>query len=409
MNAAGIKPIAYLAPEIPALSATFVYEEILGLERRGYKIIPISVRRAHPTVEKQAKLEARTHYLYERSSWKLFSSFLGCTISRPLLVTKALGLLLGDIIRSSPLKPASWKLAYQFLAGCRLAAIMEQHDCGHLHIHFAHVPTQIGMYASALSGHPFTFVAHANDIFERALLLKQKAVRAKQLITISEFNKSYLTKQGIPEDRISIVRCGVSFESAEPEPVPGEQDIYRVGTLGRLVEKKGIDTLIRSCALLRDRSIPVKLEICGDGPLGPELEAIAQECEFEDHVEFLGSISHSEVADWLKRQHLFVLACKTDAQGDKDGIPVVLMEAMSQSVPVVSTRVSGVPELVVHGHTGLLAEPDDPEDLAKQMNLLLGSDEERRRLAENALEHVESEFSMKANLDRLEKWFPKKR
>lgn len=393
--------IAYLAPEIPAISATFVYEELLGIERRGLSVIPFSVHRPSRAACGQAALLERTRIVYEGSKLGMLAQGL---VGMPLFgrsAWKALRWLATDMAELGLLKLQSWKLAFQFLAAVRLARLLKQHRCVHLHVHFAHVPTQIAMYASALSGIPFTVMAHANDIFERGLLLPRKAQRALKFLTISEYNCEHLKRNGVEADRLAVVRCGVSFSAqAAPRPVmPRER--YRLGTLGRLVEKKGVDVLIRALAELRGGKYSVELDIAGDGPLRNELEALAAELGLAESVHFKGGLAHGEVAAWMGGLDAFVLACKQDANGDMDGIPVVLMEAMSQFVPVVSTRLSGVPELVVHEATGLLAIAADPVDLACQIDRLLMSEALRRDLAAGAHAHVMQEFSQEVNLDRL--------
>ncbi len=392
--------MAYLAPEIPALSATFVYEEMFGLERCGVSIVPVSVHRPHQPAHGQEELASRVRYLYEGSKALLalngivrLFSFRGAP--------KALTWLVSDMLECGLFKAGSWKLAFQFLAAGKLAAILRQEKCTHLHVHFAHVPTQIAMYAAALADVPFTIMAHANDIFERGLLLERKAKRAVRMLTISEHNRAYLESVGVPADKLAVLRCGVSFASRHSVPEWGAKDHYRIGTLGRLVEKKGVDVLIRAVAQTRNRPYRIELSIAGDGPLRAELERLVAELNLGDVVRFEGSMPHHRVQEWMHGLDAFVLACKPDANGDMDGIPVVLMEAMSQSVPVISTRLSGIPELVVDGETGLLAAPGDAGDLATQIDRLLNASELRRSLAEKAVEHVRSEFSREVNIDRL--------
>lgn len=392
--------IAYLAPEIPALSATFVYEEFLGLERLGIGVVPVSVHRPQQPALGQEVLAARVHYLYGGSKTELLLSGL---LRLPFFAgaSRALGWLLTDIVECGPLRPATWKLAYQYLAAVRLAGILRQERCTHLHVHFAHVPTQIGMYAAAMAGIPFTVMAHANDIFERGLLLARKAERAAKFLTISEYNRAYLERIGVAPAKLAVMRCGVSFPVREMPPSHQRRLSYRIGTLGRLVEKKGVDDLIRAVGLLGERACRIELSIAGDGPLRGELERLVAELRLDDRVRFEGNLPHRRVREWMHGLDMFVLACKPDANGDMDGIPVVLMEAMSQLVPVVSTRLSGIPELIVDGDTGLLANPGDPTDLAEQIDRLLDAPELRRALAERAEAHVCREFGQQVNLERL--------
>jgi len=392
--------IAYLAPELPALSATFVYEELLGLERRGLAVLPITVRPPASVARGQDALAQRTRVLYDRSAPALVLQGLASLPGFGARTLKALGWLLADMLRVGPWRLESWKLAYQWLMGARLAKMLRREQCVHLHVHFAHTPTQIAMYASAFAGVPFTVMAHANDIFERGLLLPQKASRARKLLTISRFNIAHLLSVGVPADRITVVRCGVSFPLRSDLPSFAPAARRRVGTLCRLVEKKGVDDLLRALALLPP-TMPVELCIAGGGPERAALESLARELGITERVRFDGPVAHDAVTAWLRSLDVFAMACKPDANGDMDGIPVALMEAMSQRVPVLSTRLSGIPELVMHEQTGLLANPADPASVATQLQRMLSDPELCRRLTEAAVVHVQAEFGQDTNLDRL--------
>lgn len=388
--------IAYLAPEIPALSATFVYEELHALERQGVTVVPISVHSPGAVAQGEQALAERVEVVYDRAKWKI--ALVGL-LQLPFQPGAALALswLWKDMRLCGLASANAWKLFFQCLAAVRVAAVLRRDACVHLHIHFAHVPTQIGMYAAALAGIPFTVMAHANDIFERGLLLVQKAERAKKFVTISDHNLAYLKSLGLPLEKLAVVRCGVSFQPPAVWPDAAQKPTFRIGTLGRLVEKKGVDVLLRSLVGVEN----VQLSVAGDGPLLAELQALANELGIAGRVEFAGSLSHREVAAWLAGLDVFVLACKQDRNGDMDGIPVVLMEAMSQGVPVISTRLSGIPELVVDGESGLLAAPADVDDLRNKLVQLLASAELRSNLARAAEAHVCEEFGQQANIDRL--------
>jgi colanic acid/amylovoran biosynthesis glycosyltransferase len=398
--------IAYLAPEIPALSATFVYEELLALERCGFNVIPVSVRRPSTVAEGQESLATRTYILYDSSRFVIpFQGLLGM-FSHGTRLLQALKWLVSDMAEVGYLRSTSWKLAYQFLAAVKLASLLRANGCEHLHVHFAHVPTQIAMYASALSGIPFTIMAHANDIFERGLLLQRKSERAKRLLTISLHNQRFLQGLGISRCRLAIVRCGVSFAietKRQHRSLDGRP--FRIGTLGRMVEKKGFDVLIRALALLKVSGRSVELQIAGDGPLKNELDNLGQTLRVAELVCFQGELPHHQVATWMRDLDVFVLACKQDRNGDMDGIPVVLMEAMSQSVPVISTRLSGIPELVIHDDTGLLARPNDHEDLARQIDRLIESPRLAEAISRRGCEHVVAEFGQANNIERLIGYF----
>jgi glycosyltransferase involved in cell wall biosynthesis len=172
-----------------------------------------------------------------------------------------------------------------------------------------------------------------------------------------------------------------------------------------MVEKKGFDDLIRACGILDERDIPFHLEIGGDGPMLTELQTLAGDENLAERVSFIGPLAHDQVPKWLQRLDLFVLACKKDRNGDMDGIPVVLMEAMLSGVPVISTRISGIPELVEDGQSGLLAEPANPDQLAGAIARLLSDQNLCRDLRKHAIAQVQTEFDLATNVARLNELF----
>lgn len=400
-----VETICYLAPELTALEATFVYQELLALESRGVNIVPVSIRRPSKYLVGHDDLLERTVYLYEAGGVATIKHLLRLILRLRQSHLHGLRYLFSDMCKVGFLRLQSWKLFFQYMMATRLADIMVENRCQHLHIHFAHVSAQIGMYASAMTGVPFTVMAHANDIFERGLLLAEKAERSMKFLTISEFNRRYLENQGVAPDKLAVVRCGVSFRMCPVPEMPLQRNVLRLGTLGRLVEKKGVDVLVRALAKLKSGGAAIQLSIAGDGPLLFELKQLAEELKVADAVIFEGALPHARVSEWMQSLDIFVLACKPDANGDMDGIPVALMEAMSQAVPVVSSQMSGIPELVIHERTGLLSTPGDVDDLADKIKRFADSPELRLRLARQAQLHLANEFGQDVNLDRLQRYF----
>jgi glycosyltransferase involved in cell wall biosynthesis len=318
---------------------------------------------------------------------------------------RVLASAVGDAGRVGLLNRVGLGLLYRFMVAARAARILLDENCTHLHVHFAHIPTDIAMYAAGLSAIPFSFTAHANDIFERGWLLEQKVRRAKFAVTISEHNRQFLIEKGCPENKIHVVRCGVdpgafaAGHARPPHPIP------KIGTLGRMVEKKGIDDLIRACQILKDQNRAFHLEIVGDGPMQSELQALVSDGDLAEQVHFKGPLAHEQVPEWLQGLDMFVLACKKDRYGDMDGIPVVLMEAMLAGVPVISCRISGIPELIEDGQSGLLAEPEDPAELARAIARLLSDDNLQNDFRTNAMAKVQAEFELSKNVAVLDKLF----
>ena len=394
--------IAYLAPEIPSISGTFVYKEILTLQDKGIKVVPISIHKVETIVEEKRikELAKNTIYLYRQS---LITALIGSMVfflKEPISYLNTLLMVFRDIYISRITQLSSWKLLYQFVYASIAAKAIRENDCQYLHIHFAHVPTQIGMYASSLTKVPFSFTSHANDIFENNFLLKQKIERAKAAVTISEYNYRFLSERGINADKLKIVRCGIDPSDRHFVPKSKISGVPAIGSLGRLIEKKGMDDTILALSKLHQQGIDFRLEIGGDGPLNDYLKEIVKQHDLTDKIEFKGAIPNDRVYDWLKNLDIFVLACKEDSKGDRDGIPVVLMEAMLVGVPVISTSISGIPELIQNEQSGFLAQPSDPESLASTIDKVLHWSD-LAGITQEARNKVTGEFELKNNVDRL--------
>ena len=402
VNQTKIKKIGCLAPEIPSLSATFVYNEILKLEKNGVEVIPISVHYPNTVAEQPFlnDLKLKTYYLYNHS---LFHSikvnlYLGVKCMKQYL--GALYQMVGDIIKCDKLSYAI-KIPYQFMMGAVVADILTKEGCELLHVHFAHVPTQIAMYAAKISDTPYTFTSHANDLFERGNLIQKKVNRSFCSITISEYNKQYLVSKGVESNKIRIVRCGVDSKGIMSKPIKKDRGKLVVGTLARIVEKKGIDTLLESTKILYEKSMPIELKVAGDGPL---LEAFKKKYDSlirQGIICFEGALRNDFVFDWLEELDLFVLACKKDKYGDQDGIPVVLMEAMAKGIPVLSTEISGIPELVVNDVTGFMVPPNNSISLADKIEQLANDISKLERVRKPAIRHIQKEFDADVNIFRL--------
>jgi glycosyltransferase involved in cell wall biosynthesis len=400
--------IAYLAPEIPALSATFVYHEIIALGSMGFDVLPISVHLpAIPALEEEARILAEQTILLYPQGWRSFlTAAVLCKLRHPCRYLATIAMLLQDMWTLGCCNRAAAGLFYRFLAATRLARILEAHGCRHLHVHFAHVPTDIAMYAARLAGISFSFTSHANDLFERGWLLKEKVARSAQAMTISEYNRRFLVAQGADEGKIAIVRCGVSpgrFSGLREHTAPGALPV--IGSLGRLVAKKGFDTLITAAGMLQRSGCRFRLEIAGDGPLREALAAQAEQEGAAGMITFLGPVANDRIPSWLAGLNQFVLACRVDAQGDMDGIPVALMEAMASGVPVISTTVSAVPELIEDGRSGLLVPSASPPALAEAIARLLNDTELRARCIAGGRQKIEGEFSEEANAKQLSQLF----
>lgn len=401
-----MRTIAYIAPEVVSLSETFVHQEIHAVEALGYRVLPFAVHAPlYPARESQG-IAHRTTVLHEGRAWRRIVPGLTSLVRLGRPAWHGVRTVLSDMRSLGFGSREAWRLPGQLLDAARVAQVLVRQHSSHIHAHFIHEPTQIAMYASALTGIPFTCTAHGPDLFRHGQLLVQKARRATRLMTVSHYNKDWLEARGIEPERIEVVRCTAELGQHAPPRHRLRTGPYRIGALCQLVERKGIDDLLRALAMLiRSGCAPVKLLIAGEGPERLRLQVLADQLGIHMHVDFIGSLAHHAVAHWMRTLDLFVAPSKVDRHGDVDGIPLALMEAMSLGLPVVSTRVSGVPELVIEDQTGYLAEPASPSSLASQIDRAMAEPERARGLGRAARAHVRWEFGREVNLRRLVRHF----
>ena len=396
------KKVLYIAPELPALSATFVYNELFELRRLGHGVVPVSVHRpAHDAGEAVNDRLGEVFFLYESGGGSWLVSALASVLSGPLRFCAAITLLIKDVLSAGVFSRLGAGLIYRFLASCELARLVKARGVSHIHAHFAHVPADIAMYAAKIAGIDFSVMGHANDLFQRGWLLAEKIDRSAFFATISRYNVEYLSRFNADRGKIKIIRCGVDGACFTRPQGRAQNSPARLGFLGRLVEKKGVDVLLRAAKTVQQSGVEFDLEIAGDGPESARLRELAGELGLSG-VRFLGSMDHGRVASWLGSLDGFILPCVKDSNGDMDGIPVSLMEAMLAGVPVVSTDLSGVPELVIPHETGYVAESASAASLAEKVLELLGeSREEGERRVQAAISHVKKEFDMAGNARAL--------
>jgi glycosyltransferase involved in cell wall biosynthesis len=400
-----MKKIAYLAPEIPSLSATFVYGEILALQQRNITITSLSIDRPHlPELDiNLQQLLAKTTFLYERHWLAVLQDNFAVFRQNPFRYLAIIGLIFQDILHLGLFNSTALKLLYHFWQASAVASILQRNQCEHLHIHFSYVPTQVGMYGALLANIPFSFTSHANDLFERCWLMKQKINRCQFAVTISEYNRQFLKTKinQIKIDKVKVIHCGINLNDYTFQLKSSFSETIRIKSLGRFVEKKGFDTLILAAVTLRNQGLDFHLEIGGDGPEKAKLWQLITEYQLSSHITLVGSLSHQAVFPWLREADIFVLACKQDHNGDRDGIPVVLMEAMAVGIPVISTQISGIPELIEDGVSGFLAVPNDSQSLADKIMQCLSQSEQMPMITSQARAKIEASFNIEKTTEQL--------
>jgi glycosyltransferase involved in cell wall biosynthesis len=272
----------------------------------------------------------------------------------------------------------------------------------HVHAHFATYPALGAWLAWRLTGVPYSFTAHAHDIFVHQLFLAHKARDARFVVAISEYNRRFLSAGAPDSAPIHVVHCGVDPEAYafRARDLPGDGDL-RALCVAALVEYKGHRVLLDALAGGSNGLERIRLDLVGGGELRDELEAHAARLGIADRVTFLGGRREEEVRSLLERSDMFVLPSVVSRNGDMEGLPVALMEALASGLPTVSTRQSGIPELVREGETGALAEPADPESLRAALSRVLGDPSATRAWAEEGRRLVEAEFDIRESGRRM--------
>ena len=384
--------LLYVGAQLPKRSETFVYREVLGLRDRG---VSVGVASVHPPEQhlgdpRLDALAAEAIPVYGRGVAGKLRAVVGGRLRNPA------GGLPG--LRETP--PAYWpKHALQVVAGDALARRVRGRGFTHVHAHMAHVPATVAMACARSLGVPFSFTGHAADLFRDRSALRTKLRRAAFVACISHWHRGFYRElvPGLTDARLPVIRCGVDLNDFAVVPPVDQPHLVAVG---RLVPKKGFDVLLR--ALARDEApAATRLTLAGDGPEGPVLRRLAKELGLTDRIRFAGALSNEAVRDLMAKAAAFVLPCRQAADGDRDGIPVVLMEAMARGVPVISGDLPTIRELVSDKVSGLMVPPGDPVELALAIARLLTDEALRARLGAGGRARVTEEFSQAVNLERL--------
>jgi colanic acid/amylovoran biosynthesis glycosyltransferase len=278
---------------------------------------------------------------------------------------------------------------------------VRQFDPDVIHAHWASYPSTAAMALGRLVGKPFGFTCHAHDIFVHDHLLREKIESAAVPVTVSRYNVAWLAKHVTPRagDRLNVIHCGVDLANLPFQDEGREEDL--IVTVGRLDPIKGFDVLVDALGELKRRGRRFRCQIIGAGPLRRALQAAIDRQGLSAAVELVGARPQPEVRAALCRATVFTLPSEIAPSGDRDGIPVSLMEAMAAGAPVVSTRVSGIPELIEDEREGLLVSPQDPRGLADALGRLLDDVALRRRLAVAARAKIEREFDAASEAAKL--------
>lgn len=377
----------------PRLSETFVLQELLELERRGLDLHVVALRRPAEIVQQDAlsELRASVEYLpespaqYQRLRVRL--AHTAFFLQRRLAYVNALAEAMASPEFSRSLGARAALLAHRIV---RLGSPP-------LYVHFAHKPATVGRLAALLAGVPYALSAHAKDIWLTPEdELTRKVRDAEVVLTCTEEGREQLADLADGHTPVRLAYHGVELKQRTRFPRSGEPP--RVLAVGRLVEKKGHASLLQAAALLRDRGLDFTLRLAGEGPEWSRLQRLVHQLGLGDRVVFLGPLTESEVEAEYTGADVFALPCRKLANGDQDGLPNVILEAMAHGLPVVSTRLGGIVEAVVDEESGLLADQDDTSGFARRLGRLLEQPELRERIGREGRRRVAERFERSANL-----------
>ncbi len=371
--------LAMILKGYPRISETFISNEIRLLEKRGVKIHIISMRKpreefAHKSI---SEIKAEVSYLPSTVEGCLEGLF-GSTDEDAGLKDPRYGKdseftvridKIWDTLRETK-SQASFKHMLQ--AEYIVEKVLPGSDIFHIHAHFAHSPTSVARNASRLSGLPFSFTAHAKDIYTQApSKITAKISEAKFAVTCTGYNCKYLEEIAPEGKPIHKVYHGIDLKLFTSDKPFSSAPPYEIFTVARFTPKKGLPTVFKALKKLDEKGIDFSYKIVGDGDDRESTLAMVDELGLSKRVTWLGTKAHEEVLELYRTADLFALGCEIAENGDRDGIPNVLAESMAMSVPVVATTVSGIPELVEHGKTGMLVESGDYEAMADAMEKIL--------------------------------------
>jgi colanic acid/amylovoran biosynthesis glycosyltransferase len=396
--------IAYIVSLFPALSETFILNELINHEKAGLEVTVFSIKKFNGGMvhNKAAPLIDKTVYLGGQFWIKIFFLHLYILVSRPKVYLATLYKLLffktNIKIRLNSLAVFFCSPYYSFVA--------KKQNITHLHAHFATYPALLAWILSRFNSIPFSVTAHAHDIYLNQDVLKIFSDDAKAIITISNFNKNFILdklgwKATAKEKIVSVIHCGLDLTAfdfnADKTSQYGTDRKFRILSVGRLSGIKGYKYLLDALALLKEGGYEFSCEIIGDGPLKHELRKQSDALNLDVCVTFLGAKTSDEVIAQMREADLFVIACAIDKHEGHDGIPVAFMEAMALGVPVIGTSISGIPELIIHGKTGLCASPQNPTSLKENISHRIDNYGNTFDMVKNAKFIIEQEFDIEKN------------
>jgi glycosyltransferase involved in cell wall biosynthesis len=395
------KTVGIILKGYPRLSETFIINEILLLEALGHTLHIFALRNPAEAMvhERVQQVRARVTYIPDYL-WQSLGAVVHTNIRlwwrRPGIYWQALRFAMRNSWRQHSVATIKRFAQAAYLVEKGLPGT----DVVHAHAHFSHDPTTVAFFVSWLTGMGYSFSAHAKDIYLQAPdFLRQKIDRARFVVTCTEYNKTYL--QQITGTATPIWRCyhGINLDFFSV-PVQSYANVCpHILSIGRLVPKKGFPTLLQALHRLRQKGTDFRCTIIGNGPMESVLRQQIADLALEAHVEILAPMSQEALLQYYRSAHVFALACEVHHDGDRDGLPNVIVEAMAMGLPVVSTHISGIPECLEHGVHGILVAEKDSEAFADGLATLLSQPDRARQYGQAGREKVARDFDALRNVE----------
>jgi len=394
--------VAYIVSRFPKLTETFILNELQAVENQGVQVelFPLQRERTttmHPDAQRWVRQAHYTPWM----SLAVLRSNLAMLVQKPGNYLGALAAMLWSAHGSA--RYFAGVLAF-FPKSIHLARRMAREDITHIHAHFASHPATAALIIHRLTGIPYSFTAHGSDIHRDQHMLKEKTVAAAFVVPISRFNREVILKASGGEyaEKMRIIHCGVDTGRFQPvQRAAANGRPLQITCVGTLHEVKGQRHLIKACQILHDRGLNFHCHFIGDGPDQPALMKQAADAGLTQKMTFHGRLDQPGVQQALREADLLAAPSVPASDGRREGIPVVLMEAMACGLPVVSSRLSGIPELVEDGISGLLTEPGDARAIADALECLDGNPNYREQLGKAGRLMVEQEFDLTKSAQRL--------
>jgi len=381
----------------------WVAEELHVIGDKGVPFELHSLRSPHQNFygsEWSERIDRETHILYPLP----VASFLLSQLLAPLLFgTAYFAALANALFGERESSSVRVRVLAHFFVACHWARGLRSRDVSLIHAQWIHSAGSVAMYGAWLLRVPFSFTGHAVDLFRDRAALADKVRRADRIICISRFHRDLYEKTyGAPRDKLTIVYCGIELDRYPYRPRAPHTGPVRILSVGRLVEKKGFGPLIEACHLLEQRGLDFECVIGGSGPLLETLRAQVSALGLDARVSVTGeAIPQSELWEFLTRGDVFAQPCVWSKDDDVDGTPRTLMEAMATGCASISTRIAGIPDIIEHGVSGLLVEPEDAVGLAAGLEQLIRDPALRAELSRSGRKQIEEHFEIQSNLDVL--------